>query len=177
MLELLVLFLLMVMYLILGAVFDEVDAGIGGAVADVVGAELQALARTSQVLCITHLPQIAAFGRTHYLIEKRVQGSRTVTSVNRLGGDDRIEEIARMMGGAAAGAKALESARELLDKSASAGAKAKGESESRLMAKTYHIETFGCQMNVPPRSSCIGAPSSSQRRSHEAAHRGRKTHR
>ena len=112
-------------------IFDEVDAGIGGRVATVVGEKLASLGNRFQVLCITHLPQIAAFGRTHYLIEKRVQGSRTVTSVNRLGGDDRIEEIARMMGGAAAGAKALESARELLDKSASAGAKAKGESERR----------------------------------------------
>ena len=107
-------------------IFDEVDAGIGGRVATVVGQKLASLGDRFQVLCITHLPQIAGWGRTHFLIEKRVQGRRTVTSVNRLGRDDRVAEIARMMGGAAAGDKALESARELLDKTG-----AKGESERR----------------------------------------------
>ena len=63
-------------------IFDEVDAGIGGRVASVVGDKLAALGQRFQVLCITHLPQIAASGRTHFLIEKRVQGSRTVTSVD-----------------------------------------------------------------------------------------------
>lgn len=105
-------------------IFDEVDAGIGGRVATVVGQKLASLGDRFQVLCITHLPQIAACGRSHFLIEKRVQGRRTVTSVNRLTAEDRVEEIARMMGGAAAGEKALESARELLDNT---GAKAKGE--------------------------------------------------
>lgn len=110
-------------------IFDEVDAGIGGRVATVVGQKLASLGDRFQVLCITHLPQIAGWGRTHFLIEKRVQGRRTVTSVNRLDGDDRVAEIARMMGGAAAGEKALESARELLDKT-----QAKGESERRKSA-------------------------------------------
>ena len=87
-------------------IFDEVDAGIGGRVASVVGDKLAALGQRFQVLCITHLPQIAACGRTHFLIEKRVQGSRTVTSVTRLGDEDRVAEIARMMGGSAAGVKA-----------------------------------------------------------------------
>jgi len=105
-------------------IFDEVDAGIGGRVATVVGQKLASLGDRFQVLCITHLPQIAACGRSHFLIEKRVQARRTVTSVSRLDGDDRVAEIARMMGGAAAGEKALESARELLD---TMGAKAKGE--------------------------------------------------
>lgn len=105
-------------------IFDEVDAGIGGRVATVVGQKLASLGDRFQVLCITHLPQIAAWGRTHFLIEKRVQGRRTVTRVDRLDGEDRVTEIARMMGGAAAGEKALESARELLD---TTGAKAKGE--------------------------------------------------
>jgi DNA repair protein RecN (Recombination protein N) len=107
-------------------IFDEVDAGIGGRVATVVGQKLAALGDRFQVLCITHLPQIAACGRTHFLIEKRVQGRRTVTGVTRLAGEDRVAEIARMMGGAAAGEKALASARELLDH-----AGAKGESERR----------------------------------------------
>jgi len=107
-------------------IFDEVDAGIGGRVATVVGQKLASLGDRFQVLCITHLPQIAGWGRTHFLIEKRVQGRRTVTSVSRLDGEDRVTEIARMMGGAAAGEKALESAKELLDKT-----RAKGESERR----------------------------------------------
>jgi len=105
-------------------IFDEVDAGIGGRVATVVGQKLASLGDRFQVLCITHLPQIAACGRSHFLIEKKVQGRRTVTSVSRLDGEDRVIEVARMMGGQAAGEKALASARELLD---TTGAKAKGE--------------------------------------------------
>ncbi len=67
-------------------IFDEVDAGIGGRVATVVGQKLASLGDRFQVLCITHLPQIAACGRSHFLIEKRVQGRRTVTSVLTTGG-------------------------------------------------------------------------------------------
>jgi len=110
-------------------IFDEVDAGIGGRVATVVGQKLASLGDRFQVLCITHLPQIAACGRSHFLIEKRVQGRRTVTSVSRLEADERVAELARMMGGTAAGEKALASARELLD-----ATKAKGESERRKSA-------------------------------------------
>ena len=119
-------------------IFDEVDAGIGGRVASVVGEKLAALGERFQVLCITHLPQIAACGRTHFLIEKRVQGIRTVTGVERLSGTARVAELARMMGGAAAGQKALESAAELLDSAQAKGedtAKAKGESPIRAKAK------------------------------------------
>ena len=105
-------------------IFDEVDAGIGGRVATVVGQKLASLGDRHQVLCITHLPQIAAAGRTHFLIEKRVASRRTQTSVARLAAEDRVSEIARMMGGTAAGEKAQESARELL---AASAAKAKGE--------------------------------------------------
>jgi DNA repair protein RecN (Recombination protein N) len=105
-------------------IFDEVDAGIGGRVATVVGHKLASLGERHQVLCITHLPQIAAAGATHFLIEKRIESRRTVTRVARLADDDRVSEIARMMGGAAAGEKAQESARELLTASR---AKAKGE--------------------------------------------------
>ena len=119
-------------------IFDEVDAGIGGRVASVVGEKLAALGDRFQVLCITHLPQIAACGRTHFLIEKRVQGSRTLTSVTRLTEDARVAEVARMMGGAIAGARALEGARELLQGARAKGeerAKAKGESPRRAKAK------------------------------------------
>ena len=95
-------------------VFDEVDAGIGGAAADVVGARLQALADRVQVLCITHLPQIAAHGGTHYRIAKAVKAGRTITSVARLHASEREAELARMIGGAAVSATVLASAREML---------------------------------------------------------------
>ena len=95
-------------------IFDEVDAGIGGAVADVVGNRLQRLAERFQVLCITHLPQIAAYGGTHYRIAKSVRAGRTVTEVARLQGPDREEELARMIAGSGTSAAVLASAREML---------------------------------------------------------------
>ena len=111
-------------------IFDEVDAGIGGRVATVVGEKLRALGERFQVLCITHLPQIAAAGSSHYAIEKRVRGRRTVTSVTRLDEDGRVEELGRMIGGANAGDQARRSARELLET-----ARAKGESPKGRKAK------------------------------------------
>ena len=96
-------------------IFDEVDAGIGGRVADVVGARLQELGERFQVLCITHLPQIAARGAAQFLIEKSVRGSRTVTRVERLDEEGRIEEVARMIGGASVSHQVRGSARDLLD--------------------------------------------------------------
>jgi DNA repair protein RecN (Recombination protein N) len=96
-------------------IFDEVDAGIGGAVADVVGARLQRLAGRFQVLCITHLPQIAAYGGTHYRITKSVRAGRTVTDVARVSGTEREDEVARMIGGAGISATVLASAREMLE--------------------------------------------------------------
>ena len=119
-------------------IFDEVDAGIGGRVASVVGDKLAALGQRFQVLCITHLPQIAACGRTHFLVEKREQGSRTVTTVGRLVAEDRVTELARMMGGSGAGIRLRESARELLSAAQAKGdvkAKAKGEGPLRAKAK------------------------------------------
>ncbi|HXH05242.1 MAG TPA: DNA repair protein RecN, partial [Vicinamibacterales bacterium] len=84
-------------------VFDEIDAGIGGAVADVIGRRLQQLAERCQVLCITHLPQIAACGATHLRIRKSVTGGRTWTAVERIAGNDREEEVARLIAGSGAG--------------------------------------------------------------------------
>jgi DNA repair protein RecN (Recombination protein N) len=107
-------------------IFDEVDAGIGGRVADVVGARLQALGERFQVLCITHLPQIAARGTTQFLIEKSVRGSRTVTRVERLDEAARIEEVARMIGGVSVTGQVRASARDLL-----LNAGAKGERRKR----------------------------------------------
>ena len=96
-------------------IFDEVDAGIGGAVADVVGSRLQRLGDRFQVLCITHLPQIAAHGATHYRITKRVRGGRTLTDVARLDGVEREQELARMIAGADTSAAVMASAREMLE--------------------------------------------------------------
>ncbi|PYQ99714.1 MAG: DNA repair protein RecN [Acidobacteria bacterium] len=120
-----------------GLIFDEVDAGIGGRVADVVGRKLRALGSAFQVLCITHLPQIAAYADTHFEIRKRVDGGRTRTSVSRLGDGARVDELARMLGGEAITDGIRRSAHEMLmDRSASrtSGAgtgesKSKGESE------------------------------------------------
>jgi DNA repair protein RecN (Recombination protein N) len=97
-----------------GLIFDEVDAGIGGRVADVVGRKLRALGSAFQVLCITHLPQIAAYADTHFLIEKQVEKGRTATRVARLDADERVEEVARMLGGDAVTEGIRASAREML---------------------------------------------------------------
>jgi DNA repair protein RecN (Recombination protein N) len=104
-------------------VFDEVDAGIGGRGADPVGRSLWMLAREHQVLCVTHLPQIAAYADAHFRIEKHEREGRTVTAVERLGRAARESELALMIGGRAGGEPALLSARELLDR---AGAWAAG---------------------------------------------------
>jgi DNA repair protein RecN (Recombination protein N) len=101
-------------------VFDEVDAGIGGAVADRVGSQIRALGKNKQVLCITHLAQIAAYGDDHFRVEKHVSGGRTTTRVRRLSVPERHEEIARMLGGAKITAKSRAHAEELLREAASA---------------------------------------------------------
>ena len=114
-------------------IFDEVDAGIGGHTADVVGRRLQDLAREYQVLCITHLPQIAAHGDVQYHISKQVRGGRTVTRVARLDMAARETELARMIAGDAASSGMRASAAEMLAerRRAKDEGKAKGESESR----------------------------------------------
>jgi DNA repair protein RecN (Recombination protein N) len=112
-------------------VFDEVDAGIGGAAADAVGARLQALAHTHQVICITHLPQIAARGPAHFHIAKQVRGGRTHTAVTRLNGPDRERELGRMIAGDDVSSRVLASAREMLALRQASENTTKGESESR----------------------------------------------
>lgn len=97
-------------------IFDEVDAGIGGDVAEMVGKKLLKLARYHQVLCITHLPQIARFGHHHYRIDKQVSNGRTHTKILPLCEADRMQEIARMLGGVAITAATLSHAREMLEK-------------------------------------------------------------
>jgi DNA repair protein RecN (Recombination protein N) len=81
-------------------VFDEIDTGIGGRAAETVGKKLKRLARAHQVLCVTHLPQIATFGDHHFVIEKKESGGRTKTSIRAVTGEERTEEVARMLSGA-----------------------------------------------------------------------------
>jgi DNA repair protein RecN (Recombination protein N) len=81
-------------------VFDEIDSGIGGRAAEAVGRKLKSLARSNQVLCVTHLPQIATFADHHYVIEKKESGGRTRTSIRQVAGEERTEEVARMLSGA-----------------------------------------------------------------------------
>jgi DNA repair protein RecN (Recombination protein N) len=97
-------------------VFDEVDTGIGGRSADPVGRSLWALARRHQVLCVTHLPQIAAHADAHFRITKRERDGRTVTEIEQLDREGRIVELAQMLAGEAGGATSLAGARELLDR-------------------------------------------------------------
>jgi DNA repair protein RecN (Recombination protein N) len=81
-------------------VFDEIDTGIGGRAAEAVGKKLKSLAHSNQVLCITHLPQIATFADHHYVIEKKERGGRTRTTIRPVSGEERTEEVARMLSGA-----------------------------------------------------------------------------
>jgi DNA repair protein RecN (Recombination protein N) len=118
-------------------IFDEVDAGISGKVADAVGERLTRLGRETQVLCITHLPQIAACGTTQFEIAKAVTGGRTVTTVSRLSDAQRVEAVARMIAGGSVTASVRESARELLGRRPVGESESgrRGESESRRRAR------------------------------------------
>jgi DNA repair protein RecN (Recombination protein N) len=95
-------------------VFDEIDTGIGGRAAEAVGKKLKSLARNNQVLCVTHLPQIATFADQHYVIEKRESGGRTRTSVRQVTGDERTQEVARMISGAKVTETSLKHAEQML---------------------------------------------------------------
>jgi DNA repair protein RecN (Recombination protein N) len=95
-------------------IFDEVDAGIGGATAEVVGEKLNSLANYHQIICISHLPQIASKGSTHFQVEKSVVGGRTRTGIRQLGPEERVQEIARLLGGKVITHQAVAHAREML---------------------------------------------------------------
>jgi len=95
-------------------VFDEVDSGVGGGVAEMVGRRLQELGASRQVLCVTHLPQVASLADQHFRISKVTDGKSTRTRVQGLGQDERIEELARMLGGVEITRKTLEHAAEML---------------------------------------------------------------
>lgn len=96
-------------------IFDEVDAGIGGAVAETVGKLLHQLGESHQILCVTHLPQVAAQGNHHFKVSKSQSGEKTISQVQALGRVDRVEEIARMLGGATITDTTRRHARELLE--------------------------------------------------------------
>jgi DNA repair protein RecN (Recombination protein N) len=95
-------------------VFDEVDAGVGGAVAEVIGRKIHEVAKHSQVLCITHLPQISAYADAHYRVHKEVVGERTKSDIRLLSDKERLEEIARMLGGVTVTDQARAAAEALL---------------------------------------------------------------
>ena len=95
-------------------VFDEVDAGVGGAVAEVIGRKIHEVAQHSQVLCITHLPQISAYADAHYRVHKEVVGKRTKSDIRLLSDKERLEEIARMLGGLTVTDQARAAAQALL---------------------------------------------------------------
>ncbi|HEX6805855.1 MAG TPA: DNA repair protein RecN [Terriglobales bacterium] len=95
-------------------VFDEIDTGIGGRAAEAVGKKLKSLSRSNQVLCVTHLPQIATFAEHHYVIEKKRAGERTRTTIRKINGAERTEEIARMLSGAKLTETSLKHAEQML---------------------------------------------------------------
>ena len=109
-------------------VFDEIDAGIGGVEAVVLGRKLRELARGGQILSVTHLPQVASLGDHHFKVEKQVRGGRTFVAVRDLRGRERVDEIARMLGGEEAAAAAHDHARAMLEEASDGGVDAAGGS-------------------------------------------------
>jgi DNA repair protein RecN (Recombination protein N) len=99
-------------------IFDEIDIGIGGRAAEAVGKRLKALSRSNQVLCVTHLPQIATFADHHYLIEKKSAAGRTKTSIRLVTGEERTEEIARMLSGATLTETSIKHAEQMIKSNA-----------------------------------------------------------
>jgi DNA repair protein RecN (Recombination protein N) len=97
-------------------VFDEVDAGIGGRVADIVGGKLREISATRQVLCVTHLPQVASHGEEHYRVVKHTDGKSSRTDVRRLNAKERVEELSRMLGGVEVTARTRAHAAEMIDR-------------------------------------------------------------
>jgi DNA repair protein RecN (Recombination protein N) len=96
-------------------VFDEIDSNVGGEMGTAVGAKLATVAETHQVLCITHLPQVAVQGASHYVVSKSVEGGRTRTHIGQIAGQERIEEVARMLGGRDLTSVTLKHAEEMLN--------------------------------------------------------------
>jgi DNA repair protein RecN (Recombination protein N) len=122
-------------------IFDEVDAGIGGGVAEVVGRLLAAVARDRQVLCVTHLPQVAACATHHWRVSKEEVGGRSLSRVQRLDAAERVEEIARMLGGVALTDITRRHAREMLDQALAGGLDGTRKAGTRRGAKVSRKRT------------------------------------
>ncbi len=142
-------------------VFDEVDAGVGGAVAEAIGQRLALAAKGTQVLCITHLPQIAAFAEAHFRVEKRVIDERTTTRVVRLNMEERVEELARMLGGARVTDTAREHARQLIAEAALAREGAEGPSKPQSSRAKGEAQST-------PKGAQRGTPAATTKRSSRA---------
>jgi DNA repair protein RecN (Recombination protein N) len=99
-------------------VFDEIDIGIGGRAAEAVGQKLKTLSQSQQVLCVTHLPQIAAFATQHFVVEKREEKGRTRTEIRQLAPAERVRELARMLSGAKQSETSLRHAEQMLAEAA-----------------------------------------------------------
>jgi len=97
-------------------IFDEVDSGIGGRVAEIVGKKLRMLSYKNQIICVTHLPQVAAYANTHFSISKSIKFNRTFTDVHKLDSEERVKELARMLGGLKITETTMQQAREFLNK-------------------------------------------------------------
>ena len=96
-------------------IFDEVDTGVSGRVAQAIAEKISAISSNSQVLCISHLPQVAAMADQHYFIKKQVEHDRTFTTINEIVDEERVEEVSRMMSGAEITETTLKHARELIE--------------------------------------------------------------
>jgi DNA repair protein RecN (Recombination protein N) len=100
-------------------IFDEIDIGIGGRSGEIIGRKLWALARYHQVICVTHLPQIAAFADAHFNVYKEIDGERTLSFINTLNTETRLKEMALMLGGPQGGETSLNNASDLFQKAQS----------------------------------------------------------
>jgi len=103
-------------------IFDEVDAGISGRMAEIVGRKLRALGGAHQVLCVTHLPQIAALGNRHVLVSKEARDEQTYTRAQPLNAQEQVQEVARLLSGVEVTSRSLASAEEMVSRGRSAGA-------------------------------------------------------
>ena len=131
-------------------VFDEVDTGVGGAVAESIAWKLAEVARHHQVLCITHLAPIAAFGDRHYVVAKRVDADRTHASIVRLPDDARVEELARMLGGRQITAATRSAAQELLVLAGASAASAVGSASRPSVSLGLVSHAVGSPAAAPP---------------------------
>ena len=133
-------------------VFDEIDTGIGGRAAEAVGKKLKTLSRANQILCVTHLPQIATFADHHYLIEKKESGGRTCTSVRLITGSERTEEVARMLSGAKLTETSRKHAEQMLKTNAGRSRRSRSARRARPRGRTRRRRCRAPPSRWPPPS-------------------------